>query len=123
MGERKPKPGPFQEAVKRAGYASVNAVGGEWVHVGDDWESDCVGGKVTSGCWQRVFVRSQNIKCQQGIGAVLAFVFHLWIARAFWAGQSSLPAQLGNLLAQPEHLSLRAAYSVRAASAGKDWMA
>lgn len=48
MGERKPQPGPFKEAVKRAGYPSDNAVGGEWVHVGDDWASDCVGGKVTN---------------------------------------------------------------------------
>lgn len=47
VGERKPQPGPFKEAVKRAGYASENAVGGEWVHVGDDWASDCVGGKVS----------------------------------------------------------------------------
>lgn len=46
VGERKPQAGPFKEAVKRAGYPSDNAVGGEWVHVGDDWASDCVGGKV-----------------------------------------------------------------------------
>ncbi|CAM9504593.1 unnamed protein product, partial [Scytosiphon promiscuus] len=45
VGERKPQPGPFRAAVKRAGYLSENAVGGEWVHVGDDWASDCVGGK------------------------------------------------------------------------------
>ena len=49
VGERKPQQGPFQEAVKRAGYASANAVGGEWVHVGDDWASDCVGAKVHGG--------------------------------------------------------------------------
>lgn len=49
MGERKPQAGPFKEAVKRAGYPSENAVGGEWVHVGDDWASDCVGGKVHHG--------------------------------------------------------------------------
>ncbi|CAM9141329.1 unnamed protein product [Pylaiella littoralis] len=45
VGERKPDPGPFQEAVRRAGYPSSNSVGGEWVHVGDDWASDCVGAK------------------------------------------------------------------------------
>ncbi|CBN76118.1 haloacid dehalogenase-like hydrolase [Ectocarpus siliculosus] len=45
VGERKPQPGPFRAAVKRAGYPSEFAVGGEWVHVGDDWASDCVGGK------------------------------------------------------------------------------
>eukprot|EP00903_Cladosiphon_okamuranus_P013902 g12930.t1 len=36
VGERKPQPGPFKEAVKRANYPSDKAVGGEWVHVGDD---------------------------------------------------------------------------------------
>ncbi|CAB1115005.1 unnamed protein product [Ectocarpus sp. CCAP 1310/34] len=45
VGERKPQPGPFRAAVKKAGYPSEFAVGGEWVHVGDDWASDCVGGK------------------------------------------------------------------------------
>lgn len=29
----------------RAGYPSEHGVGGEWVHVGDDWSSDCVGAK------------------------------------------------------------------------------
>ncbi|CAM9314998.1 unnamed protein product [Choristocarpus tenellus] len=45
VGERKPGLGPFMEAVRRAGYASVNDVGAEWVHVGDDITSDCVGAK------------------------------------------------------------------------------
>lgn len=45
VGERKPQSGPFREAIKRAGYPSEDHVGGEWVHVGDDWATDCVGAK------------------------------------------------------------------------------
>ncbi|CAM9598249.1 unnamed protein product, partial [Laminaria digitata] len=45
VGERKPQSGPFREAIRRAGYPSENHVGGEWVHVGDDWATDCVGAK------------------------------------------------------------------------------
>lgn len=45
VGERKPQAGPFREAVRRAGYEHGDSVGGEWVHVGDDWASDCVGAK------------------------------------------------------------------------------
>ena len=45
VGERKPQAGPFREAVKKAGYPSEDHVGGEWVHVGDDWATDCVGAK------------------------------------------------------------------------------
>eukprot|EP00904_Undaria_pinnatifida_P000854 jgi/Undpi1/1076/HiC_scaffold_10.g04539.m1 len=45
VGERKPQSGPFREAIRRLGYPSENHVGGEWVHVGDDWATDCVGAK------------------------------------------------------------------------------
>ncbi|CAM9525454.1 unnamed protein product, partial [Discosporangium mesarthrocarpum] len=45
VGQRKPERGPFEAAVRRAGYSPDREVGGEWVHVGDDFTSDCVGAK------------------------------------------------------------------------------
>lgn len=45
VGERKPQPGPFREAVRRAGFEDADNIGGKWVHVGDDWAADCVGAK------------------------------------------------------------------------------
>lgn len=45
VGERKPDAGPFRMALQLAGYLGEENVGGEWVHVGDEWSSDCVGAK------------------------------------------------------------------------------
>ncbi|CAM9273304.1 unnamed protein product [Phaeothamnion confervicola] len=44
-GARKPDARIFHQAILRAGYASPELVGGEWLHVGDDFTSDCIGAK------------------------------------------------------------------------------
>jgi HAD superfamily hydrolase (TIGR01549 family) len=45
VGHRKPDSQPFEEAAKAAGLPGLESIDAHWVHVGDDFGTDCVGAK------------------------------------------------------------------------------
>ncbi|CAM9762163.1 unnamed protein product [Chrysoparadoxa australica] len=67
VNARKPDSEPFQEAVRRAGFGEEEAetLGGKWVHVGDDIETDCIGAKGLS--MRTILVRPPHFVPEQEV--------------------------------------------------------